>query len=1024
MKETGKLTAMEPIKLFYCYVPQDKKLRDELEKHLIMLKRLGQITLRLNREVLAGTNWSQKEDRGFQSADLILLLISPDFMASDYHYGIEMRHALEKHEAGNVWVIPIILRPTPLWERSPIGKLQALPEDGRAITERRNRDAAFTEVVKGISEVVALLFARKRELAYTTKADEEKFPKFTQVIGPLCATCGARNPLGVITCENCGDLLLTIAPKISQEVPPPHPSSSDVAEMPIFSHPATPDLIDKLQSPTKTSEEEVLTFAEISTSLAESSNHPTKRSVGQSVELYCDNCGAANALTARYCQYCTAPLPFNHTTGILPEQILLNGRYQLERRIGQGGMGAVYKAIDTSFNNRYVALKEMSRAGLTPTGFQVAEEAFHREANLLAGLLHRNLPRIYDHFTENERSYLVMDFIEGQTLEEYLERRGSGPLPVEQVLEWGEELCEVLSYLHSQQPPVIFRDLKPSNVMIDKGGYIFLIDFGIARLFKPGQSYDTVAFGSPGYAAPEQYGKAQSSPRSDIYSLGALLHCLLTGVDPSERPFAFRSASQLNPEVPPDLEDLLEQMLEMNAERRPASIQEVLNTLRLLYRQRLSGIRPQTSSKYAATQASQSAHLEQVAHTLYTQGRVREALVAYDQVVQADSTYALGWQGRGLTQALAGQHQEALVSFEKALELDKSLVTSWNGKGAALSNLQRYQSALEAFDKALLIAPGNALAYNGKGVALSELGQLEEALNAFGLALDIDPRMALAWNNKGLVLRRMERYAEALSAFDQALTLDPNVVVYWNGKGLALYDMGRSREALQAFQEATRKNANYAPAWLGIGNVHYAQRNLEEALEAYERAIRYDPKFVKALDRRGKVLSDMGRYANAIVSYDQALGIDSRYAPAWQGKADTLCELGRYREALDAYERALLIDPDLPLVWNGQGNAFYYLGQFERALEAYEHAIQLNARILSAWYNKSLVFKQLGRYQDALDAAEEAIRLAPNDPDNWLRKVEALKKLPRRREERLGAEKELARLRKQEFAHSWDKKLE
>src|SRR3989440_4850906 len=295
---------------------------------------------------------------------------------------------------------------------------------------------------------------------------------------------------------------------------------------------------------------------------------------------YCDNCGAENAPTARYCQYCATLLPFKYTTGTLPEQTLLKGRYQLENRIGQGGMGAVYKAIDTSFNNRPVAIKEMSRTGLTPSRLQDAEEAFQREANLLSGLLHRNLPRIYEHFTEDERSYLVMDFIKGQTLEDYLEQQGGGPLPLEQVLEWGKELCDVLSYLHKQQPPIIFRDLKPSNVMIDESGHIFLIDFGIARLFKPGQSHDTVALGSPGYAAPEQYGKAQSTPRSDLYSLGALIHCLLTGDDPSERPFFFRPASQANPAVPHALEALLQRMLEMDAERRPASAQEVLQALR------------------------------------------------------------------------------------------------------------------------------------------------------------------------------------------------------------------------------------------------------------------------------------------------------------------------------------------------------------------------------------------------------------------------------------------------------------
>ncbi len=725
---------------------------------------------------------------------------------------------------------------------------------------------------------------------------------------------------------------------------------------------------------------------------------------------YCENCGAENPPTARYCQYCATLLPFKYTTGTLPEQMLLNGRYQLEKRIGQGGMGAVYKALDTSFNNRPVAIKEMSRTGLTPTRLQDAEEAFQHEANLLSSLLHRNLPRIYEHFTEDERSYLVMDFIKGQTLEDYLAQKGGGPLPLEQVLEWGKELCDVLSYLHKQQPPIIFRDLKPSNVMIDESGHIFLIDFGIARLFKPGQSHDTVALGSPGYAAPEQYGKSQSSPRSDLYSLGALLHHLLTGVDPSEQPFAFRPASQLNPDVPLELENLLKQMLEMDSERRPESAQQVLEKLRTIDQLRMTGTFTRAPKSSSPQPMSESVRLTQAARALYTQRKIREAISTYDRALQADNSNALAWQERGMTQALVGQHRDALASFEKALELDKGLVTSWNGKGTALSTMQRHQSALEAFQQALSLMPDNALAWNGRGAALSALNRLEEALKAFENALHFDPQMALAWNNKGLVLRQLRRYPEALSAFNQALTCNDRVAAYWNGKGLVLYDMGRFREALQAFQEATRRDSNYAPAWFGIGNVYYVQRNLKGALEAYESAIKCSPGFVKALDRRGNVLADMGRYAEAVKSYDQALRIDSHYAPSWNGKASALCEVGRYQEALVAYDRALRINPNAPLVWNGIGNAFYYLRQYPQALDAYERAIRLDQRLTSAWYNKALALKQLRRYREALEAAEEAIKLAPNDPDNWRCKVEVLKKLPGRGKERRAAEKELARL--------------
>lgn len=730
-------------------------------------------------------------------------------------------------------------------------------------------------------------------------------------------------------------------------------------------------------------------------------------------ELFCENCGAANASGAHFCQHCASPLPFKHTTGTLPEQKLLSSRYQLESLIGQGGMGAVYKAVDTRFNNRSVAVKAMSRAGLSGSYIQEAEAAFEHESHLLADLMHPNLPRIYDHFTEDERSFLVMDFIEGQTLEDYLEKAGGNSIPLDQVLAWGEELCDVLSYLHNHQPPIIFRDLKPSNVMIGESGHIYLIDFGIARLFKPGQLHDTVALGSPGYAAPEQYGKTQSTPRSDIYSLGALLHQLLTGADPIDQPFFFRPASQLNPTVTPELETLIAQMLEMDATKRPASAQEVLKRLRQAAYGQLSGTVIQSSAKIAAMpdQTKPRANvLLQEAHRLYTQRRLKEALVTYDRVLQTDKLNPQAWQGKGLALALAERHSDALTSFEEALKLDPALATSLNGKGAALSILRRNQEALEAFERALQIEPDNAIAWNGKGAVLSALNQPEQALNAFEVALHYDKNMAQALNNKGLVLRQLKRYSEALQAFEQAIALDANTVAYWNSKGLALQEMSRFNDALQAYQEAVNRNAKYVPAWYGIGNVRYAQRRLKAALEAFERAVQIDPKFMKAWDRRGNVLGDMGQPTRALVSYEEAIRIDPRYAPAWYGKASVLSQMERYEQAVDAFNRALLINSAAPLAWNGKGNAYYHLNNYEMALDAYERALRLNPRLVSALHNKSLVLKQLRRYEEALAAAEEAIRLSPTDPDNWQRKAEALRKLHRGRDAR-AAEAEMARLR-------------
>jgi len=197
----------------------------------------------------------------------------------------------------------------------------------------------------------------------------------------------------------------------------------------------------------------------------------------------------------------------------------------------------------------------------------------------MPGLLHPNLPRIYEHFFDAGHWYLVMDFIEGETLEGYLASSGKDHLPTEEVVDIGIQPCTVLDYLHTQQPPIIFRDLKPANVIRTADGHLYLIDFGIARHFKPGQAKDTVAFGSPGYAAPEQYGKAQTTPQSDIYSLGATLHQLLTGNDPSEKPFHFAAMGNGVQPVPARLERLVMQMVEMDEDERPASMAAVKQEL-------------------------------------------------------------------------------------------------------------------------------------------------------------------------------------------------------------------------------------------------------------------------------------------------------------------------------------------------------------------------------------------------------------------------------------------------------------
>src|SRR5438105_3997075 len=312
-----------------------------------------------------------------------------------------------------------------------------------------------------------------------------------------------------------------------------------------------------------------------------------------SSHFYCATCGTDNPPQASFCFACGKSLQAsavkanpNSYTGLLVANSLLHGRYCIISQVGKGGFGAVYKAEDSLLGNRLVAIKEMSQSGLSPHEVATATDAFKREALLLASLSHPGLPHIYDQFFEDGHWYLVMDFIEGETFDEYLHKAVARRLLLEEVLDIGIRLCTVLGYLHTRQPPVIFRDLKPANLMLTPSGQIYLIDFGIARHFKPGQSRDTTAFGSPGYAPPEQYGKTQTTPRADIYALGATLHQLLTGDDPLQTPFRFAPLQLRSQTTPVGLDTLIASMLEIEEKRRPASMHAIKLELQRFVAQR------------------------------------------------------------------------------------------------------------------------------------------------------------------------------------------------------------------------------------------------------------------------------------------------------------------------------------------------------------------------------------------------------------------------------------------------------
>ena len=263
---------------------------------------------------------------------------------------------------------------------------------------------------------------------------------------------------------------------------------------------------------------------------------------------------------------------------LAPDTILQN-RYLIRSPIGQGGMGTVYLAADQRLGDRQVAVKELSLLYLPLQEQPWRVQQFQQEATLLAQLDHPGIAGVSDYFVETGNVYVVMEYVPDPTLNAWLDQFPQRQAPATAVNPIVQQLCQVLDYLHSQNPPIIFRDLKPVNVIVQPDGQVKLIDFGIARFFKSGKTSDTRNLGTPGYAAPELYGRGQSDSRADIYSLGVLTYEMLTGYDPSTTPMNLPPLSRYSVIVSPQMAAAVTQATQPDPARRQATVKEFCDAM-------------------------------------------------------------------------------------------------------------------------------------------------------------------------------------------------------------------------------------------------------------------------------------------------------------------------------------------------------------------------------------------------------------------------------------------------------------
>lgn len=523
---------------------------------------------------------------------------------------------------------------------------------------------------------------------------------------------------------------------------------------------------------------------------------------------------------------------------------LSSGRYRVERAVAAGGMGAVYRAVDTRFK-RPCAIKEMLDEFQNDAERSQAVEWFDREATLLYDLNHPCIPRVRDHFMEGDKHYLVMDFIEGRTLGDVLEQEGTimgvnGARGVAEarVRSWGQQLCSVLNYLHGQTPPIIFRDLKPSNVMVTSREEIKLIDFGIARNFQP-QRQSTVIM-TIGYAPFEQMA-GNAEPRSDIYALGATLHRLLTRHDAANNKpdiFTFPPVRTLRPDVSPGFEQIITRSLAPSIQQRWPSAGEMERAIMNL---------PPVAVNAAG-----------VAIPATVPNAVRSSNPPTPSTPAIPTHHS--------TTGPAGVHLNAALSF---------------------MNANRVEEAYAAVQQAYVVEPNNALVHRlfGQVFARRKPPAIDQAYHAYTRSLQLNPNDSETHKllaDVSLFLRRQP--LPAIPEYIQSLRLNPSDVESHQRLAQCYEETNQVDAALREYQEAARLSPSQAIMHQKVGQMAFRLNQWPVAERALVTALRQRPEDYQARFLLSQVYEQEGKLLDA----ERECSYAARVIPAAQPMLESL----------------------------------------------------------------------------------------------------------------------------------------
>jgi serine/threonine protein kinase len=570
--------------------------------------------------------------------------------------------------------------------------------------------------------------------------------------------------------------------------------------------------------------------------------------------MHCPQCSNIIQGRGRFCVVCGYDLATSSLfsgTGLLSGGHVLDRRYRVLEHIATGGMAHIYRVEDSRLKNIY-ALKEMMDNFRLEEEKKDAVHRFIREAELLARLKHPSIPRIIDHFVENGRYYLVMDFINGEDLESALNKYPFGKFPEATLMPWIRQIADVLEYLHSLTPPVIYRDMKPSNILLDEDGKIFLIDFGIARLFMP-QKKGTL-IGTPGYAPPEQY-KGEVDARSDIYSLAATIHHLITGRDPrTDVPFNFPPVKTLDPDANEFLSAIIDKALAYKTEDRYQSISEF-----------------------------------------------KEALMEIESLNEAQI-----WFNRGMHQMKSGDFTLAERSFSEAVRIEKNNVKAYINRGVTREKQDRTDEAISDYREAERIEPENPEVLYNLGCSLKKAGEMEQAYTYFERTVKKDPGHLQALNNMGNIFFIWRQWDKAIEMYEKALRTDPSFTLAGDNMEKAKRKK-ECEEQIQHFNQAANFDSDPSRAFYNLGMYFMLWGRFDEAKNEFEKALRFEKGDPDPHEGLGTVLYKKGEWTKSAERLETALRMDPSRIGLYRMLGVCYHKTGRDRQAEACFEAGMAL---------------------------------------------------------------------------------------------------------------------